>query len=144
MEGEIWDFGDTCNTSDSHSVCTTVKSRDSLAKFSEINIISHEPSKRNIDDQLKTIREEKHKEYLHNAGRKSPSLENNKNNENSKQCDNLQDRNVDKTQPKEANNSLWSLGTCVIVGDSMDCLRSIATLKFFTFQGQELKISIIT
>ena len=31
MEGEIWDFGDTCNTSDSHSVSSTVKSRDSLA-----------------------------------------------------------------------------------------------------------------
>ena len=50
MEGEIWDFGDTCNTSDSHSVCSTVKSRDLLAKFSEINIISCKPSKRNIDD----------------------------------------------------------------------------------------------
>ena len=103
-EGEIWDFGDTCNTSDSYSVCSTVKSRDLLAKFSEINIISHEPSKRNIGDQLKTIREEKHKEYLHNAGRKSPSLENNKYNENPKQWDNLQDRNVDKNQQKETNN----------------------------------------
>ena len=78
MEGEIWDFGDTCNTSDSHSVCSTVKSRDSLAKFSEINIISHEPLKRNIDDQLKNIRKEKHKEYLHHVGCKSPLLENNK------------------------------------------------------------------
>ena len=43
MEGEIWDFGDTCNTSDSHSVCSNVNSREPLAKFSEINIISHEP-----------------------------------------------------------------------------------------------------
>ena len=95
MEGEIWNFGDTYNTSDSHSVCSTVKSRDSLDKSSEINIICHELSKRNIDDQLKTIRKEKHKEYLHKAGCKSPSLENNKNNENPKQCDNLQDRNID-------------------------------------------------
>ena len=77
MEGEIWDFGDTCNTSDSHSVCSTVKSRDSLAEFYEINIISHERSKRNIDDQLKTITEGKHKQYFHNAGCKSPLLENN-------------------------------------------------------------------
>ena len=68
MEGEIWNFGDTCNTSDSHSVCSTVKSRDSLDKSSEINIICYELSKRNIDDQMKTIREEKHKEYLHKAG----------------------------------------------------------------------------
>ena len=65
-----------------------------------MNIISHNSSKRNTDDQLKTIREEKHKEYLHNAGHKSTSLENNKNNENSKQCDNLQDKN----QPKETIN----------------------------------------
>ena len=106
MEGEIWDSGDTFSTSDSRSVCSADKSRDSLVKFSDVNIISHNPSKRNIDDQLKTIREEKHKEYLHNAGRKSPSLENNKNNENSKQCDNLQDRHVDKSQPKETINLL--------------------------------------
>ena len=64
------------------TICCTVKSRDSLAKFSEHNIISHEPSKRNIDDQLKTFREEKHEEYLHNTGCKSPLLENNKNKEN--------------------------------------------------------------
>ena len=120
MEGEIWDFGATFNTSDSQSVCSRDKSRDSLVKFSDIHIIIHNPSKRNIDDQLKTIPEKKHKEYLHNTGRKSPSLENNKNNENSKQCDNLQDRHVDKNQPKEINNkSLWPSGTCVIVGDSV-------------------------
>ena len=69
---------------------------------------------------MKTIREEKHKEYLHHAGRKSPFSEDNKNNENSKQCNNLQDKNVDKNQPKETNNnSLWPAGTCVIVDDSM-------------------------
>ena len=38
------------------------------------------PSKRITDDQLKTIREEKNNECLHNAGRNSLSLENNKNN----------------------------------------------------------------
>ena len=120
IEGEIWYFSDTCNTSDSHSVCSTVKSRDSLAKFSEINIISHEPSKINIDDQLKIIREEKRKEYLHNTGCKSPLLGTNKNNENQKQSHNLQDRNVDKKHPKETkNNSLWPSGTWAIVGDSM-------------------------
>ena len=47
-EGEIRDFGDTCNTSDSHSVCSTVKSKDSLAKFGEINIIRQEPSKKTL------------------------------------------------------------------------------------------------
>ena len=66
------------------------------------------------------MREGKHKEYLHNTGCKSPLLENNKNNENEKQWDNLQDRKVDIKQPKETNNnSLWSSGTCVIVVYSM-------------------------
>ena len=36
MEGEIWDFGDTFNTSDSQSVRSTGKSRDSLVKFSDV------------------------------------------------------------------------------------------------------------
>ena len=147
MEGEISDFGDTCNTSDSHSVCSKFKSRDSLAKFSEINIISHELLKRKIDDQLKTIREEKHKEYLHNAGCKSPLLENNKNNENPKQCDNLQDRNIDKKQPKETNNnSLWPSGTCVIVGDSVvngidekRLSKKYGNVKVFHFSGARIE-----
>ena len=37
MEAEIWNFGDTFNTSDSQSVCSTDKSRDSLVKFSDIS-----------------------------------------------------------------------------------------------------------
>ena len=41
MEGQIWNIGDTSNTSDSHSVCSTVKSRDSLVQFSEIKY--HQP-----------------------------------------------------------------------------------------------------
>ena len=124
-----------------------MQSRDWLAKFCEINIISHEPSKRNIDDQLKTIREEKHKEYLHNADCKSPLLENNKNNKNQKQCDNLQDRNVDKKQPKETNNnSLWPSGTCVIVGDSMvngidekRLSKKHGNVKVFHFSGARIE-----
>ena len=113
-------FGDTFNASDSKSVCSTDKSRDSPVELNDINIISHNSSKRNTDDQLKIIREEKHKEYLHNAGCKSLSLKNNKNNEKSKPSNNLQDRNLNKNQPQETNNkSLWPSGTCVIVGDSM-------------------------
>ena len=69
---------------------------------------------------MKTIREEEHREYLHDAGCKSSSLGNKKNNKKSKQCDNLQERNIDKNQPKESNNqSLRSLGICSFVGDSM-------------------------
>ena len=48
MQGKIWDFDDTFNTSDSQSVCSTGKSGDSLVKFRDINIINHNPSKRNI------------------------------------------------------------------------------------------------
>ena len=81
-----------------------------LIKFKNVkNIISHNPSKRNINDQLKTIREKKHKGYLHNAGRKSLLFEKNKNNKKSKQYNNLQDRNVDKNEPKETNNQFSSM-----------------------------------
>ena len=146
MEGKIWDVDDTCNTSDSHSDSSTVKSRDSLAKFSEIIIIVHKLSKRNIDDHLKTIRKEKHKGYLHHAGCKSPLLENNRNNENQKQCDNLQDINVDKKQPNETkNNSLWPSGNCVIVGDSIvngidekRLSKKHGNVKVFHFSGARI------
>ena len=37
MEGEIWDTGDTLNTSDSQSLCSTDKSKDSLVRFSDIH-----------------------------------------------------------------------------------------------------------
>ena len=99
MEGEIWGLGDIINTFDSQFVCSAGKSGDSIVKFSDVNIISHNPSK-----QLKTIREKKHKEYLHNAGCKSLSLEKNKNNKKLKLCNNLQDRSVDKNEPKKTNN----------------------------------------
>ena len=57
MKGETWDFGDTFSASDSQSVYSKENSGGLLVKFSEINIISHNPSRRNIDDHLKTIRE---------------------------------------------------------------------------------------
>ena len=50
MEGEIWDFGDTFNTSDSQSICSREISGDSLVKFSDINLISHFLSKKNFQD----------------------------------------------------------------------------------------------
>ena len=137
----------TCNTSDSHSVCTTIKSKDSLAKFSEINIISHKPSKRNIDDQLKTIRGGEAQRISSEHACKSPLLENNKNNENPKQCNNFQGRNVDKKQPKETNNnSLWPSSTCVIVGESMvngtyekQLSKKHGNVKVFHFSGARIE-----
>ena len=59
IEGETWEFDNTFNTSDSQSVCGVRRSGDSLVKLNDVNIISRNPSKRNIDDQLKTISEEK-------------------------------------------------------------------------------------
>ena len=91
-----------------------------LVKFSDANTtINYNSSKRNNDDQVKTNREEEHGEYFHDAGCKSSSLQNNNNNKNSKECDNLQERYVDKKQPMETKNqSLGQSGTCFIVGDS--------------------------
>ena len=110
-EREMKNFGDTFSTFDSQSVFSTCNSGDSLVKFIDANIISNKSSKRIIDYQLKANREEKHKEYLWGIIKltKYP-----------KQCDNLQDRNVDKSKTKETNNqSPWPCGTPVIVGDSM-------------------------
>ena len=110
-EREMKNFGDTFSTFDSQSVFSTCKSGDSLVKFIDVNIISNKSSKRIIDYQLKANREEKHKEYLWGIIKltKYP-----------KQCDNLQDRNVDKSKTKETNNqSPWPSGTPAIVGDSM-------------------------
>ena len=78
------------------------------------------PLRRRSTRNIFTIKEEKHKEYLHNAGCKSLSLDYNKSNKNSKQCSSLQDRNIDKNEPKETNNQFpWASGTCAIVIDSM-------------------------
>lgn len=56
MEGEIGDFSDIFNTFYSQFVCGTSSSGESLVKFSDLNIFSHINSKRNIYDQLRTIK----------------------------------------------------------------------------------------
>ena len=101
---------------------------------------------------MKTISEEKQKEFLHNADHKSLSLENSKNNKNSKLCHNLQDRNVHKNQPNVTNTkSPRKLGTGIIFGDSIvnginekRLSKKHGNVKFFTFQEQKLKMSIST
>ena len=55
QNGQFWEF--TCISSDSET--------------NEISTVN-----RNIDEQLKAIKEEKHKEYLKNTSRKSQSQEN--------------------------------------------------------------------
>ena len=56
MEGERGDFSDAFNTFYSQFVCSTSSSEESLVKFSDLNIFSHINSKRNIYDQLRTIK----------------------------------------------------------------------------------------
>ena len=87
-----------------------------------INIV-----KRNIDEQLKAVREEKHKQYLQNNSRESPSQENIVIETNEKN-----DRDKTNEQPSDTHNKItnsdindrdnqccWPSGTFAIVGDSM-------------------------
>ena len=45
MVSKLWDSGDTFNTSDSQPVCSARKSGNALVRFSDVNIITHNPSK---------------------------------------------------------------------------------------------------
>ena len=82
---------------------------------------------RNIDEQLKAIREEKHKQYLQNTSCKSPSQENAVIETNEKN-----DRDKTNEQPNDTHNKVTNndindrdnqccspSATCAIVGDSM-------------------------
>ena len=85
-----------------------------------MNTVNAEITNMRIDDQSNMIREEKHQEYLQNTGFKSPSLENTKNNENTKHFSDPQasKENINKTA--ETNKEFhWQPGTCAIVSDSM-------------------------
>ena len=81
---------------------------------------------RNIDEQLKAIREEKHKEYFQNTFRKSPSKENivieaNEKNDRDKtneQPNGTHDKNEVKNEQYEKYNQFcWPSETWAIVGD---------------------------
>ena len=71
--GETWDFDNAFNISDCQSVCNA-------DKICLSNLVMHvslpQPFKEEHEDQLKTIREEKHKENLHNVSLKTLSLVN--------------------------------------------------------------------
>ena len=96
----------------------------------------------------KMIRKEKHQEYLLKTGCKSPSLENTKNNENTKQFSDPQARKENTDETAEANKEFhWLSGTFAIVGDSMIYGIDEKQLQkhgnaniFFTFRVQELII----
>ena len=74
---------------------------------------------RNFDEQLKVIKEEKHKEYLQNTSRKSMSQENivietnEKNDRDNEQPNDTHDNNeVKSEQDKRGNQFRWPSGTC--------------------------------
>ena len=78
QDGQIWESdeheyerseSDLISTCDTYAAYDTRISSDS--NTNEINTVN-----RNIGEQLKAIREEKHKEYLQNTSRRSPSQEN--------------------------------------------------------------------
>ena len=98
-----------------------------------------------IDHQLKMIREEKHQEYLLYTGSKLQSLENAKNNENTKQLSVPQAREENLNETAETKKeSHWPSGTCAIVDDftlngiDEKKLQNYGNLKFFYFSGARI------
>ena len=102
------------------SLCAVQVTQRTIVESRDVNTVYTDTAIMSIDDQLKTIGEEKHQEYLLNTGYKLPSLENAKNKENAKQFSEPQARkeNIHETAEtyKESN---WLLVTFPIVGDSM-------------------------
>ena len=120
MVGETWDFDVTHETSDGESTCSTSNPEDSIVESKNVNTVDTEISNMNIDDQLKMIRKEKHQEYLLNTGCKSLSLENTRNNENTKQFSDPQARKENIKETAETSKEFhWPSVTCAIVRDSM-------------------------
>ena len=109
---------------------------------------------RNIGEQLKAIREEKHKQYIQGTSRKSPSQENIVIETNEKN-----DRDKTNEQPNDTHNKItnsdindrdnqccWPSGTCAIVGDSMingidekRLSQKFGNVKVFHFSGARIE-----
>ena len=128
QDGQIWESDEheyERSESDSISTCDTYAAYDTrISSNSNTNGIN--TMNRNINEQLKAIREEKHKEYLQNTSRKSPSQENivietnEKNDQDNEQPNDTHDKNEVKSEQDERGNQFcWSSRTCAIVGDSM-------------------------
>ena len=108
---------------------------------------------RNIDEQLKAIREEKHKEYLQNTSRKSLSQgnivikTNEKNDRDNEQPNDTHDNSeVNSKQDERDNQFCWRSGTCAIAGDStangIDEKRlsqNYGNVKVFHFSGARIE-----
>ena len=92
-----------------------------ISNDSDTNLIN--TVNRNIDEQLKAIREEKHKQYIQGTSRKSPSQENIVIETNEKNDRDKTNEQPNDTHNKITNNNIndrdkqccWLLGTCAIV-----------------------------
>ena len=93
-----------------------------ISNDSNTNIINN--VKRNIDEQLKTIREEEHKEYLQNTSRESSSqqniaIETNEMNDKTNEQPNDTNNKITNSDINDRDNQCyWPSKTCAIVGDS--------------------------
>ena len=155
QDGQIWESDEheyERSESDSISTCDTYAAYDtrisSDSNTNEINTVS-----RNIDEQVKAIREEKHKKYLQNTSRKSSSQENmfietnEKNDRDNEQPNDTHDNNEIKSEQNERDNqSRWPSGTCAIVGDSMvngidekRLSQKYGNVKVFHFLGARIE-----
>ena len=109
---------------------------------------------RNIDEQLKAIRKEKHKQYLQNTSCKSPSQENivietNEKNDSDKtneQPNDTHDKITNDGINDRDNQCCWSSGTSAIVGDSMinridekQLSQKFGNVKVFHFSGARIE-----
>ena len=155
QDGQIWESDEheyERSKSDPISTCDTYAAYDtrisSDSNTNEINTVN-----RNIDEQLKAIREENHKEYLQNTSRKSPSQENivietnEKNDRDNEQPNDTHDNNEVKSEQDERDNQFrWPSGTCTIVGDSMvngidekRLSQKYGNVKVFHFSGARIE-----
>ena len=116
---------DPISTCDTYAAYDTRMSSDS--NTNEINTVN-----KNNDEQLKTIREEKHKEYLQKTSRKP---------------NDTHDNNEVKSEQDERDNQFrWLSGTFAIVGDSMvngidekRLSQKYGNVKVFHFSGARIE-----
>ena len=121
-----------------------------ISNDSNTNIINN--VKRNIDEQLKAIREEEHKKYLQNTSRESSSqqniaIETNEMNDKTNEQPNDRHNKITNSDINDRDNQCyWPSKTCAIVGDSMinridekRFLQKFGNVKVFHFSGARIE-----
>ena len=121
-----------------------------ISNDSNTNIINN--VKRNIDEQLKAIREEEHKKYLQNTSRESSSqqniaIETNEMNDKTNEQPNDTHNKITNSDINDRDNQCyWPSKTCAIVGDSMinridekRFSQKFGNVKVFHFSGARIE-----